>query len=271
MSYERAGDIGRLEASGGIDQAVGISLLFSAGARPDAEAVRALAQSSGSFAVSHDPGLGANEGGMAARPAKRWMELLANGLTFDLSGLSPGEGHPSPGCIYPFDLPNSFDGFATEALRLLPGPHLAGGERMMPVIRAMAGLAASLCSLPGLAAIAWHPARSCIGPRYFTSIISNWLEGGVFPGLGLVGLSTVADGGIQSEGLAFFTSQELRIEPELTEDRAAAAKIAVRLIDRLVENGPLSSPDEVAGPEGRFLRVEPSANGRFVRVWAGTN
>jgi hypothetical protein len=140
---------------------------------------------------------------------------------------------------------------------------------MMPVIRAMAGLAANLCALKGLVAVAWHPARSCIGPRYFTSIIGNWLEGGVFPGLGLVGLTTVADGGIQSEGLAFFTSQELRIEPELTEDRAAAAKIAVRLIDRLVDHGPLTSADDVAGPEGRPLRVEPSTNGRFVRVWSG--
>jgi hypothetical protein len=197
------------------------------------------------------------------------VEVLAGGLTFDLSGLSSGPGHAPPGCIYPFDLPTTFDGAGTEALRLVPGPHLAGGERMMPVIRAMAGLAANLCALTGLVAVAWHPARSCIGPRYFTSIIGNWLEGGVFPGLGLVGLTTVADGGIQSEGLAFFTSQELRIEPELTEDRAAAAKIAVRLIDRLVEQGPLTSPDHIAGPEGRPLRVEPSTNGRFVRVWAG--
>lgn len=271
MSYERAGDIGRLEASGGIDHAVGISLLFCGGARPDADALRALAESSGNFAISHDPGSRSDAAPHSSQAGSRWVEVLADGLTFDLSGLSPGAGHPSPGCIYPFDLPASFDGLATEALRLLPGPHLSGGERMMPVIRAMAGLAASLCALPGLAAVAWHPARSCIGPRYFTSIIGNWLEGGVFPGLGLVGLSTVADGGIQSEGLAFFTSQELRIEPELTEDRAAAAKIAVRLIDRFVEQGPLSSPDEVAGPEGRSLRVEPSANGRFVRVWAGAN
>lgn len=142
---------------------------------------------------------------------------------------------------------------------------------MMPVIRAMAGLAATLCALPGLAAVAWHPARSCIGPRYFTSIISNWLEGGVFPGLGLVGLAPVADGALQSEGLAFFTDQELRIEPELTADRSAAAKIAVRLIDQLVERGSLRQEEQVVGPDGRPLRIEPSANGRFVRVWGGGN
>lgn len=228
-----------------------------------------LAQNSGAFSISHDPALRGEMPGSDLSGNNRWIEVLADGLTFDLSGLAPGEAHSSPRCAYPFDLPSSFDGAGTESLRLVPGPHLAGGERMMPVIRAMAGLAANLCALPGLAAIAWHPARSCIGPRYFTSIIGNWLDGGVFPGLGLVGLSTVADGSMQSEGLAFFTSQELRIEPELTEDRAAAAKIAVRLIDRLVEQGPLVLPEHVAGPEGRSLRVEPSANGRFVRVWAG--
>ena len=152
-------------------------------------------------------------------------------------------------------------------MRLIPGPHLIAGARMMPVVRAMAGLAARLCALPGLVAVAWHPSRSCIGPRYFSSIIENWLEGGVFPGLGLIGLASSADGGLQSEGLAFFIGQELRIEPELAEDRASAAKIAVRLIDRLVEHGHMDAPEVVAGSEGRAYHLEPSANGRFIRVW----
>ena len=198
-----------------------------------------------------------------------WLEVLANGLTFDLSGLAPAPGHSPPEQAYGFDLPAGFDHTGLEALCLTPGPHLSGAARMMPVVRAMAGLAASLCTLPGLVAVAWHPARSWIGPRYFTSIIGNWLEGGVFPGLGLVGLATVADGGMQSEGLAFFTDQELRIEPELTGDRASAARIAVRLIDRMVEHGRLEIAETLIAPEGKSLRIEPSGNGRIVRVWSG--
>jgi hypothetical protein len=74
---------------------------------------------------------------------------------------------------------------------------------------------------------------------------------------------------MQSEGLALFTGQELRIEPELAEDKAAAAKIAVRLIDLLVAEGTLAAPRRIAGADGSPLRLEPSANGRFVRVWRG--
>ncbi len=262
------------------DGAVGISLLFAGAERPDAVAIRALADNARGFSVSHDPGTlargrpagngsAANGHGGDASQKGDWLEVLADGLTFDLSGLAPAAGHQLPQRAYCFDMPAGVDNLGLEAISLTPGPHLSGGARMMPVVRTMAGLAAQLCALPGLVAVAWHPARSWIGPRYFTSIIGNWLEGGVFPGLGLVGLATVADGGMQSEGLSFFTDQELRIEPELTEDRANAAKIAVRLIDRLIEHGRLESAETIAGPEGRLLRIEPSANGHLVRVWSG--
>lgn len=251
--------------------AVGISLLFAGTERPDAAAIRTLAEGARGFSVSHDPGAAApGHPANGASGSSDWLEVLSNGLTFDLSGLAPASGQRPPERAYCFDLPPGLDPSGLEAIGLTPGPHLVAGARMMPVVRAMAGLAASLCALPGLVAVAWHPARSWIGPRYFTSIIGNWLEGGVFPGLGLVGLATVADGGMQSEGLSFFTDQELRIEPELTGDRAGAAKIAVRLIDRLIEHGRLESAETIAGPEGRLLQIEPSGNGRLVRVWSGS-
>lgn len=254
------------------NQAYGLSLLFHPAARPVVEAIRELASEGGAFSVSHDPSLRNAEADQphAEMPATEeviWLELLADGLTFDLTGLGPAAPAQIAECVYRFDLPDDLDISELEAVCLTPGPHLAGGERLTPVVRAMVGLAAELCSLDALVAVAWHPARSCIGPRYFTSIVNNWLEGGVFPGLGLVGLADAVDGGMQSEGVAFFTGQELRIERELAEDRAAAAKIAVRLIDFLVEHGPFEDKAEVPGPDGRMLRIEPSANGRFVRVW----
>ena len=45
--------------------------------------------------------------------------------------------------------------------------------------------------------------------------------------------------------------------------------MGVRLIDYLVEAGPIEKPQRIAGPDGAPLRLEPSANGRFVRVWRG--
>lgn len=263
--------------------AYGVSLLFVSGQRPDKATIAKVAADCGAFSLTGlgsasasdngkpSPSGGGGNGSAASRvpsSGKHWLELLASGLTFDLCGLAPGESSPSVQCTYPFDLPPDFQPGDFETVSLTPGPHLAGGERMMPVVRAMVGVAAALCAAPGLVAIAWHPARSCIGPRYFTSIVSNWQEGGVFPGLGLVGLQTAADGAMQSEGMAFFTGQEIRIEPELAEDRAAAAKVAVRLIDYLVTAGELTEPQDVAGPNGQMLRLEPSANNRFVTVWS---
>jgi hypothetical protein len=91
----------------------------------------------------------------------------------------------------------------------------------------------------------------------------------VFPALGLTALAEVGDGGLHSEGLAFFTGQELRIEPELAGDKAAAARLAVRLINELVERGRIDQPERIAGPQGEPLKLAPSENGRFVRVWSG--
>ena len=87
--------------------------------------------------------------------------------------------------------------------------------------------------------------------------------------IGLTSLAVSPDGGMQSEGLSLFAGQELRIEPELIADMTAGAKIGVRLIDYMVERGRIDAPQKVTGPDGQPLRLEPSANGRFIRVWRG--
>ena len=140
---------------------------------------------------------------------------------------------------------------------------------MIPVVRSLAWLSAVLTSLPGVQAVAWHPARSWSTTAHYRDSVLRWFDGGVFPGLGLAALSETRDGAMQSEGLALFTGQELRLEPELAENRVAAAKIGLRLMHWLVEHGPLDAAEALAGPDGQPLRLEPSSNGRYVRVWRG--
>jgi len=249
-----------------------VSLLFAAGRRPTASAVRNLSEKQGEFSISFDPGAEQATAGSGAgdgHGGQSWLELLASGLTFDLVGLAPGTPAPSPSLVHGFALPPELEPYGLEAITLRPGPHLAGGHAMIPVVRSLAWLAGTLAQLEGVVAVAWHPARSWSGPAYFREGVLRWIEGGVFPGLGLAALAVAADGGMQSEGLALFTGQELRLEPELTADRAEGAKIAVRLLDYLVESGPVASPQRVSGPGGQALRLEPSPNGRFVRVWRG--
>ena len=264
MTISRAGDIG----AGGTGLAV--SLLFAVGRRPGAGAIRQLAEKQGGFSVSFDPA--AESGAESAAPAEHglaWLELLANGLTFDLAGLAPGPAAEAPPCIHAYALTPDADASALEALTIRPGPHLAGGHAMAPVIRTLAWVGASLAPLDGVEAIAWHSARSWCAPGFFREGVLRWIEGGVFPGLGLTALAVAPDGGMQSEGLAVLTGQEVRIEPELMADKATGAKIGVRLIDLLVEGGRIDAPQRLTGPDGLALRLEPSANGRFVRVWRG--
>lgn len=246
-------------------------MLFETGGRPGRHAVAALAGES-AFGISLDPaneGNGGEKGAGSDGAAGDWLELIANGLTFDLIGLAPGPPAQAPPGGQAFGLPTEFEPALLEAITLRPGPHLAEGARMLPVVRSLAWLSAQLADLPATRAVSWHPARCWCSPRYFRNSVLRWMEGGVFPGLGLATLAPIPDGGMQSQGLALFTGQELRLEPELAKDRAAGAKIALRLMHWLVENGSVEVEERLPGPEGQILRLEPSANGRYVRVWRG--
>lgn len=199
----------------------------------------------------------------------RWLELLVNGLTFDIVGLAPGQPMPMPARAHAVGLPPEPEMGVLEAVALRPGPHLAEGGAMKPVLRALAGLAAHLATLPGVRAVAWPSARTWCEPGQYRDTILRWTEGGAFPAFCLAALAPAPDGGMQSEGLALFTGQELRIEPGLARDRAAAGKIGIRLLHWLSERGRIARPLSLEGPDGVPLRLEPSANRRYVRVWRG--
>jgi hypothetical protein len=76
-------------------------------------------------------------------------------------------------------------------------------------------------------------------------------------------------GGIESRGLSYFTGQELRIEPGAAADEGQATLLALRLAGQLIYQGRLETTEQATAPNGATLRLEPSSNGRFVRVWAG--
>jgi hypothetical protein len=244
------------------------SLLFAAGRRPEPEVIREFALQDGGFMISFDPSA---ERAVAPPDGEEpiWLELLSNGLTFDLVGLAPAAPSEPPPRAHSYAMPASDEATGYEAITVRPGPHLAGGHTMHPVVRSLSALVASLSAIEGVEAVAWHPARSWCGPSYFREGVLRWIEGGVFPGLGLTSLALTPDGGMQSEGLTLFAGQELRIEPDLMLDRAAGAKIGIRLIDYLVESGRIEERQRIVGPDGQPLRLEPSANGRFVRAWPG--
>lgn len=231
------------------------------GQRPDLDAIAALAAAPGAlipFAISHIPDSAHNHDS-----THNWLELLAGGLTFDLHGLSPG---PAPAYPQPGALLGLAEAPAGEVLALQPAPHLVDGPGMLPAVRVLAGIGVRLAGLPGVLAMHWRPADCWMTVKYFCGVVSEWLDGGAFPALGLTSLRREPDGAMTSVGLDFFIGQELRFEPDRRLPPAAIAKAAVRLVHSLVESGPLRTRTEYGGLDGIVLVVEPVRQERLLRV-----
>lgn len=238
-------------------------LLFAAGRRPRVTDIQALSVSRGQFAVTLE----------CSDPAEedQWAELLANGLTFDMSGLEPGRKcKPPERTSQHFGYEQEFDADACEGVLLAPGPHLISGGPMVPVLRCLAWLAAELADLPDLRGIAWPAASSVCEPQYFREVVSRWLGGGAFPGFGLTSLVSQPDGALRSQGLALFTGQELLLDSDLALDKSQGAKVALRLLHWMVENGKIEETMSVTGPSGDTLILEPQPEQGIVSVWRGS-
>jgi hypothetical protein len=236
-------------------------LLFPAEQRPDAATLHATAAGSDRLAVA---------GGLDDENGLLGIELLRDGMTYDLIGAAPGLGIAVTPLPHRMGVSADVHGAGMEALALRAGPHLSQGPAMLPVVRTMMGVASMIVPhLPGLAAVGWNESGTLIGCEYFVSMTSAWLAGGAFPGMGLISFVPERDGGLRSEGLAFFTGQELRLAAELAEDRDAGARLGVRLVDQLVGRPARTRREALVGPDGRHLMLEPSLDRRLLRVRSG--
>jgi hypothetical protein len=240
----------------GRQEAPRLCLIFDPGQRPHLAALETAGASAAdhltSFSIIHRSA--AEEG---------WLELLANGLSFDCRGLAPAPSEPLPPAGIPVGLRSLPGG---EVVSLGVGPHLAGASGLLPVLRTLAGLGAALGQLPGLLAIAWTPAHSWVAPDQFVRAVSDWLAGGAFPALALTSIEREGNGALVSHGLALITGQELRFEPDKHLSAAAMARIAVRLIHELVQRGPLTEGQDFVSPEGQSVLVVPVREGTQLRA-----
>ena len=150
-------------------------MLFARGKRPDRSALKAFIAAQPAISLSHDPlaeqpiVLAANEGegiskfcdGKDGECETNWLELLREGLAFDLKGIAPGPGVPLPDVRHRFDIESDHALSDYEALVLHPGHHLAGGERTMPVVKGLIGLTRDLVhNFEDLEVIIWPASAS---------------------------------------------------------------------------------------------------------------
>jgi len=232
-----------------------VALAFAPGKRPGSDAILDLSRRQGlqmPFAVTH-----------AETHGNPWLELLTGGLAFDCRGLAPGGFAVPSGEASLLGLAKVPRG---ETVTLEPAPHLAEGRGLLPVVRAMAGLAAVLCELPGIVGVYWRPARCWMAPKYFSGVVHDWLAGGPFPALGLTSLYRLDDGTMVSVGLDYLIGQELLFASNRRLASAALARIAVRLVNDLVGSGPLQRPATLRGPEGELIEAVPTPDGRQLQV-----
>ena len=258
-------------------------LLFSRDKRPDCDAILEFVACQANVAISHDPQddvpsdiIGGQDAGddhpgntlTQLHNENLWVELVRDGLTFDLAGLAPGRGADFPSVWHRFDLERLPTEAQYEVLHLAPGRHLAGGERLLPVAMGLLGLARDIVDhFDELSGVIWPPSMSVIGHQFFESIITAWLEGGPFPALGLTAFRETIDGALQSEGLEYWIDQEIRIEPPISLDKVAATRLGIRLVNQLVLVGGVEGNERVVAPDGTKLTMRSSRNGKFVRVW----
>lgn len=252
-------------------------LLFPRGKRPGSDALRdvlndvshgALPRADGiAVSLDHSDITGSDEDGP-------WFELIANAVTMELRGFGAAK---SSDAMTAKALSASIDeaaeaaGFGQlEALMLHVSPHLESGAMATPVLRALCSAGARIgAHLEHLAAFAWPDSGVLVAPARFNQMIDDWSTASQPSAAFFVGFRDEIDRGMVSRGLARFTQQELRLEPELVEDRSDAIRLGQRVAAQLIPMGRMSEAQEFTLPDTRILRLEPSANGRFVRAFLG--
>lgn len=237
-------------------------MLFPAGERPDLPTIRQIVDQIGAVTISAEPAVAPNS---EALKDELWVELLCEGMTFDLCGLAGGHSTRVPDLLDPSDLCSDRD--MMEAVELKLGPHLAAGGHNLPIVRAMLAVATTLAGkLDKLVAISWPASGTCLSPSDFSNAIDSWLNGGPIPSPAIVNFRKSMDNALQSVGLSLFCTQELRLEPDLARSEDDLCRLGIRIAGQIIHQGKLSEVEEVAGPDGASIRLAPSANGRFIRA-----
>ena len=245
-----------------------LCLVFAAGHRPTWAEVAAVVDTWPGTSISHGiaqtaPGESGSsddadlaDGKAAAGPGGgmngeegEWVELVRDGLTFDLTGLAPRPPSTFPLVAHPFDLPRIPDAARFEVVDLALGGHLTGGARMIPVAKGLIALARDFVHrFDHLEAVTWSPARSAMGHRYFESVATAWLDGGPFPAFGLTAFRDNGERGLETEGLSYWVERELQLEPALCQNPVQAKRMAARIVDHLVHAGRLDADERLSGP-----------------------
>jgi hypothetical protein len=146
------------------------------------------------------------------------------------------------------------------------GDHVAGGERVPAIIQALLGVAQKLGTSIGAVGVVWHAANILSGFPYFSEVVADYVDGGVFPALALVNFKGGDDGTITSVGLALLSGQELQVCPGELDQREIMRRV-VRVVHDIATNGPVRDTLQLVGLEpGEIVDLEPLPESGLVKM-----
>jgi len=102
-------------------------------------------------------------------------------------------------------------------------------------------------------------------PEFFKSATTSWIEGGPFPALCLVGFKVDPQGRLQTNGMEWFVGREIVLSVELSRDRTAATRTAMRVIHEIVAMGRLDNTMEMSTEDGSKLSIK-QIDGNLIEV-----
>ncbi len=174
----------------------------------------------------------------------RWPGLKAgDGLYLEIES-EPLSGDAGRVAEHLFDVQkSSLDG--SHALTISSGAGAEGWGDPVELLRAQCTLALQLLN-DDARGVLWSGADSLMGADYFRRMVGIWMEGGAFPALGLAALIREETGVVRSVGLDVLVGQDVAVLPASGMSAADQARLAMRVMDFLVREGPVQQDQSVA-------------------------
>ncbi|MAF28912.1 MAG: hypothetical protein CL820_06695 [Croceicoccus sp.] len=113
----------------------------------------------------------------------------------------------------------------------------------------------------------WSGADCLMGADYFRRMVSVWIDGGAFPALGLTALVREDTGVMRSTGLEFLVGQEVAVLPGEGMEGRDQARLAIRMIDFLVREGPIQQDQTIDVDGFGPVHVQVDANKGHINLY----
>jgi hypothetical protein len=143
--------------------------------------------------------------------------------------------------------------------------NVSGGERIAPVASCLLEFGAYLAGHMAAHAVAWAPASIVSDIGYFSTAVTDYVGGGVFPSLSVVDFVFSDDSRcLETQGLSWFSGQELELHGEgLTQ--AEIMRRAVRIVHDIATNGPVETAQTIPDLDPQhLLSLNPDADRSLV-------